>query len=170
MMENEKKLVFDFTFKKIDWELTEENIEKYREEIDNFGVVYINGEDGGGDFIVKVLADGDIADMLYDALEELEEIREEYPEYAIYYTIKCDVYGGGKVYEYGQEMGQILSEALGDESNYYSYSANVPAVCRIKWEGVDFRPHLITTNENGYYDGDLPEVEFENILKNENEA
>ena len=34
-MENEKKLVFDFTFKKIDWELTEENIEKYREEIIN---------------------------------------------------------------------------------------------------------------------------------------
>ena len=54
------RVAFDFTLNEIEWELNEENIEEYSEEIGNYGVIVIRAFDEDGDFISRVIADFDI--------------------------------------------------------------------------------------------------------------
>ena len=80
------RVAFDFTLNEIEWELNEENIEEYYEEIDNYGVIVIRAFDEDGDFITRVIA-GDISDGLYDAMSEVEDVIDEYPDVKAIYPI-----------------------------------------------------------------------------------
>ena len=68
ILEKDSYPIFDFKFKKVDWELTEENIEEHREEIDVYGVIFVRAYTEDGDFEKRVISDCDIADGLYDAI------------------------------------------------------------------------------------------------------
>ena len=131
--------VFDFKFKKIDWALNDENIEEYRDEIDQFGVVYVRALNEDGDFETKVIANCDIADGLYDAKEAVEDFTEDgWETIEVYYTTVCEVYGEGEFYEHGDDCGYVVSALLGVDScdNDYSYQFDTAAICRATWDNA----------------------------------
>ena len=107
------RVAFDFTLEEIEWELNEENIEEYSEDINDYGVIVIRAFDEDGDFVTRIIADVDIADGLYDAMSAVEDIIDEYPEVKVYYTTRCKVYGAGKTWEHGEDIGCVLSSFLG---------------------------------------------------------
>ena len=147
--------IFDFKFKKVDWELNEENIEERREEIDFYGAIYVRGISENGDFDTRVLAGCDIADGLYDAMDVVEEfINDDWDEVEVYYTTDCDMYGLDDYDSEDQDnaLGSVLSSYLGDYSDNYSYDINIPAICRFVCE--DFSIVWITS-DCGYYDYDF---------------
>ena len=136
-------LAVDISFKKVDWELNEENIEKHRDDeegseyIDFYGVVVVRAIDDEGEFDTKVIADVDICDGLYDALEEVERYFEDgWASVEVFYSTRCEVYGGGKPHKHGQDIGYILSEYMGAEECYYSeYEGGI--LCRTEWKQED---------------------------------
>ena len=147
--------IFDLKFKKVDWELNEENIEERREEIDFYGAIYVRGISENGDFDTRVIAGCDIADGLYDAMDVVEEfIDDDWDEVEVYYTTDCDMYGLDDYDSEDQDeaLGFVLSSYLGDYSDNYSYDINIPAICRFVCE--DFSIVWITS-DCGYYDYDF---------------
>ena len=123
--------IFDFKFKKINWELNEENIEEHREEIDNFGVIFLQALSEDGDFKTKVIAGCDIADALYDAMEIADELKDDgWDEVEVYYTTVCEIYGAGKSYEHGQDFGYVISSFLRCDKNWFIYGIEGPSICR----------------------------------------
>lgn len=132
--------IFDFKFKKVDWQLNERNIEKRRDDIDIDGVIFVRAYDEAGDFKTRVITECDIADGLYVAMEEVEEFLEDgWPAVEVHYTTLCQCYGAGKSYEYGQEFGYVLSSFLGCDSNWFSYDIGTPVICRTvgdDWEDI----------------------------------
>lgn len=154
------RVAFDFTLNEIEWELNEENIEEFMREIDDYGVIVIRAFDEDGDFITRVIADVDIADGLYNAMSEVEDIIDEYPDVKVYYTSKCEVYGACKTWEHGEDIGCVLASFLGADDSF-DYSCESPAICRITWSNyVD----VWTTDENGYYESDSDEATFVNFI------
>ena len=132
-------LVLDISFKKVDWELNEENIEKHRDDeggeyIDYFGAGVVRAVDEEGDFDTKVIADVDICDGLYDAIEEIGEyLNEGWPSAEVFYTTRCEAYGDSPAYEHGEDIGYILSEYTGADVCYCrEYEGGM--LCRVIWE------------------------------------
>lgn len=154
------RVAFDFTLNEIEWELNEENIEEYSYEIDDYGVIVIRAFDEDGDFITRVIADVDICDGLYDAMSEVEDMTDEYPEVKVYYTSKCKVYGAGKTWEHGEDIGCVLASFLGADDSF-DYSCELPAICRITWPND---VNVWTTDESGYYESDSDEATFVNFI------
>lgn len=150
------RVAFDFTLEEIKWELNEENIEEYSEEIDDYGIIVIRAYDGDGDFITRVIADVDIADGLYDVMSEVEDIIDEYPDVKVYYSTKCNAYGAGKVWEHGEDIGCVLSSFLGAD-NPFDYSCELSAICRITWPDV---VDVWTTDESGCFESFSDEATF----------
>ena len=151
---NENEVLFDFEFKKIDCELTEDYIEETREEIDNFGVVVVRAFWDSGDFDTAVLADGDVSDMLYDAMDEVESFRDnDASNVEVYYSTKCEIYNAGEFYNHGGDMGYVLSAFLGAEDNCYSYNLESPAVGHILWKDENIEDKWLI-NEYGEYSED----------------
>ena len=108
-------LVLNITFKKIDWDLTPDNIERHRDDetggeyIDFYGVVVVRAIDDVGNFDTKVIADVDICDGLYCAIEEIEQyLNEGWPSVEVFYTTQCEAYGDGPTYKHGNDIGYIL--------------------------------------------------------------
>ena len=131
--------IFDFKFKKVDWELNEENIEERREEIDFYGAIYVRGISENGDFDTRVIAGCDIADGLYDAMDVVEEfINVEWDKVEVYYTTDCNMYGLDDYdsKDLDEALGYVLSSFGAAYCNIYSYDINIPAICRIVWEDV----------------------------------
>ena len=126
--------IFDFKFKEIDWELNEENIEARREEIDMYGVIFIRAYSEDGDFATKVISNCDIADGLYDAMDEVNDFDDEWDTVKVYYTTVCESYGAGETYERGDEFGYVLSSMLGCEDNWFNYDIDKPVICRIEYD------------------------------------
>lgn len=129
--------IFDFQFEKVDWELNEENIEKHREELSTFGVIYIRAfeTDEDSDFETKVFVSEDIAEDLYAAMEEVERFTNlEYETVQVFYTTKCEFYGEGKAEQHMQDIGYVISEYLGYTKHWFGYELEVPAVCRASWD------------------------------------
>lgn len=154
------RVAFDFTLQEVEWELNEDNIEQYREEIDDYGVIVVRGFDEDGDFRTEVIADVDIADGLYDAMSAVEDMIEDYPDIKVYYSTKCQVYGAGKVWEHGDDIGCVLSSFLGADS-WFNYCSESPAICRITWPNcVD----VWMTNEYGDYEDDSDESVFKSYI------
>lgn len=136
-------LAIDISFKRVDWKLNEENIEKHRDDedsseyIDFYGVVVVRAIDEDGEFDTKVIADVDICDGLYDAIEEIEQYFEDgWPSVEVFYSTQCEVYGGNKSYEHGQDIGYILSVYMGADS-YYDCEYEGGILCRVAWERED---------------------------------
>ena len=151
---NENEVLFDFEFKKIDCELTEDYIEETREEIDNFGVVVVRAFWDSGDFDTAVLADGDISDMLYDAMDEVESFRDnDASNVEVYYSTKCEIYNAGEFYNHGGDMGYVLSAFMGVEDNCYCYNLESPAVGHILWKDKNIEDEWLI-NEYGEYSAD----------------
>ncbi len=147
--------IFDFKFKKVDWELNEENIEEHRDDIDRYGVIYVRAFTEDGDFATTVIADCDIADGLYDAIDIVEEyVNEDWETVEVYYTTLCEVYGAGENYEHGNDFGYVLSSMLGCEENDYGYELETPVVCRASWD--DFVQVWIT-DDYGVYEEEIDE-------------
>ena len=161
--------VFDFHFKKIDWELNEENLEKHRdsennesEYIDFFGAVMVRATDDFGDFNTKLYADGDIVDMLYNAMEDKNEYLEEgWQTVDVYYTTVCECYGAGKSYEHGQDFGYVLSSLLGCDDNDYSFDMDCEVICRAVWEDAT---QTWITNDWGEWDDDI-NLDFDALVE-----
>jgi hypothetical protein len=135
-------LAVDISFKKVDWELNEENIEKHRDDesgeyIDYFGAVVVRAVDEEGYFDTKVIADVDICDGLYDAIEEIGEyLNEGWPSAEVFYTTRCEAYGDSPAYEHGEDIGYILSEYTGADVCYCrEYEGGM--LCRVIWERED---------------------------------
>jgi hypothetical protein len=151
---NENEVLFDFEFQKIDCELTEDYIEETREEIDYFGVVVVRAFWDSGDFDTAVLADGDISDMLYDAMDEVESFRDnDACDVEVYYSTKCEIYNAGEFYNHGGDMGYVLSAFLGAEHNRYWYNLESPAVGHILWKDTNIEDEWLI-NEYGEYSAD----------------
>lgn len=145
--------VFDFKFKKVDWELNEDNIEEHYDEIDFYGAIYIRALSENGDFETRVLSDCYIADSLYIAQEEVEDLEnDDWDTVEVFYTTKCECYDAGHSYERGQEFGYVLSSMLGVDCNQYDYNLNVPVICRAA--GDDWEQIWIT-HSNGEYNEDI---------------
>ena len=133
-------LVLNITFKKIDWDLTPDNIERHRDDetggeyIDFYGVVVVRAIDDVGNFDTKVIADVDICDGLYCAIEEIEQyLNEGWPSVEVFYTTQCEAYGGGPAYEHGNDIGYILSEYMGADP-YYCREYEGGILCRSTWK------------------------------------
>ena len=142
--------VFDCKFKVVDWQLDEDNIEARREDIDFFGVIVIRAVTEYGDFKTRVISGCDIADGLYDAMEEAEEFLEDgWDSVEVWYTTECCYYGAGKTYQMAQEIGCVLCSMLGCDNNWYDYPLGKPAICRAS--GQDWE-EIWMTDEFGYYD------------------
>ena len=145
---NDDRPIFNFEFKTIDWELTEANIEKHRKEIDIYGVVVVLADDEENDECVrKVIAEVDVADGLYDAIDIINELKEENPDYdiTVEYTTKCEIYGAGEPYEHGEDFGYVMSSYMGTEENPYWYNLESGALCR-------YNNTVWTTDEGGDVD------------------
>ncbi len=165
-------LVLDISFKKVDWELNEENIEKHRDDeegseyIDFYGVVVVRAIDDEGEFDTKVIADVDICDGLYDALEEVERYLEDgWASVEVFYSTRCEVYGGGKSYKHGQDIGYILSEYMGADSCYFSeYEGGI--LCRAEWKQEDGDViDFAYIDEDGCFDLlDIENASFESLI------
>lgn len=141
ILEKDSYPIFDFKFKKVDWELTEENIEEHREEIDVYGVIFVRAYTEDGDFETRVISDCDIADGLYDAIDEANDfIDDGWDAVEVCYSTICNSYGTGrKSYELGSEFGYVLSSMLGCDSNWFSYDIGKPVICRAigdDWEQI----------------------------------
>jgi hypothetical protein len=150
--------IFDFKFKKVDWELNEENIEKRREEIDFYGAIYVRVIWENGDFDTRVIAGCDIADGLYDAMDVMKEfINDDWDEVEVYYTTDCDMYGLDDYDSKDQDevLGYLLSSFLGAYYNNYNYDINIPAICRIVWEDDSIDSCIWQTTDWGDYDTDI---------------
>ena len=95
--------------------MNEENIEKYRDDkggeyIDYFGAVVVRAVDEKGDFDTKIIANVDICDGLYDAIEEIEQyLNEGWPSVEVFYSTRCEAFGNGPAYEHGEDIGYIFS-------------------------------------------------------------
>ena len=155
--------VFDFKFKKIDWELNEENIETHRETIDSFGVIYVRAQTEDGDFKTKVISNCDIADGLYDAIDKIENLKneEDWDEIDIYYTTVCEAYGSDKTYNHGDDFGYVLASFLGDDDSYYDYSIDGPVICRAI---MDNAPEIWLTNDWGDHDTPI-EINVDTLIE-----
>lgn len=65
----------------LDWELNEKNIEAHREEIDYYGDVAVYAFDSDGDILEEIyIGRSDVADVLYDALREIQCINAKYED------------------------------------------------------------------------------------------
>ena len=150
--------IFDFKFKKVDWELNEENIEKRREEIDFYGAIYVIGISEDGDFNTRVIVSRNIADGLYAAMVRVKDfIYDGWDEVEVYYTTDCNMYG---LDDYDSDiqndtLGYVLSSALGDYYGNYLYNINIPVICRIVWEDDSIDSIICQITDSGYYDTDI---------------
>ena len=162
--------VFDFALKKIDWELTEDNIEKYREEIDNYGVVVVRALNEDEDFETKVICNGDVADLLYDAMESVEDFEnDDWPEVNVYYSTLCEVYGTKeKVWECGEYIFRVLGSYLGDDGYDWGAETGYELLCRVKWLDDDI-VNVWKTDKRGDYKDDVDEDMVEEMLEKHSE-
>ena len=148
--------IFDFKFKTVDWELTEENIEEHREEIDIDGVIYVRAYTEDDDFKTSVIANCDIADGLYDAMDLANEFWDDgWDSVEVCYSTVCRGYGTGRYnYELGSEFGRVLSSMLGCDSNWFDYNLDRPVICRVAGEDWE---QIWITDEWGNYCEDVDE-------------
>ena len=162
--------VFDFALKKIDWELTEDNIEKYREEIDNYGVVVVRALNEDEDFETKVICNGDVADLLYDGMECVEDFEnDDWPEVNVYYSTLCEVYGTKeKVWECGEYIFRVLGSYLGDDGYDWGAETGYELLCRVKWLDDDI-VDVWKTDKRGDYKDDVDEDMVEEMLAKHSE-
>lgn len=162
--------VFDFALKRIDWELTEDNIEKYREEIDNYGVVVVRALNEDEDFETKVICNGDVADLLYDAMECVEDFEnDDWPEVNVYYSTLCEVYGTKeKVWECGEYIFRVLGSYLGDDGYGWWAKTGYELLCRVKWLDDDI-VDVWKTDKRGDYKDDVDEDMVEEMLAKHSE-
>ncbi len=162
--------VFDFALKKIDWELTEDNIEKYREEIDNYGVVVVRALNEDEDFETKVICNGDVADLLYDAMESVEDFEnDDWPEVNVYYSTLCEVYGTKeKVWKCGEYIFRVLGSYLGDDGYDWGAETGYELLCRVKWLDDDI-VDVWKTDKRGDYKDDVDEDMVEEMLEKHSE-
>ena len=162
--------VFDFALKKIDWELTEDNIEKYREEIDNYGVVVVRALNEDGDFETRLTCNGDVADLLYDGMECVEDFEnDDWPEVNVYYSTLCEVYGTKeKVWECGGYIFRVLGSYLGDDGYDWGAETGYELLCRVKWLDDDI-VDVWKTDKRGNYKDDVDEDMVEEMLEKHSE-
>lgn len=162
--------VFDFALKKIDWELTEDNIEKYREEIDNYGVVVVRALNEDGDFETRLTCNGDVADLLYDGMECVEDFEnDDWPEVNVYYSTLCKVYGTKeKVWECGEYIFRVLGSYLGDDGYDWGAETGYELLCRVKWLDDDI-VDVWKTDKRGNYKDDVDEDMVEEMLEKHSE-
>lgn len=162
--------VFDFALKKIDWELTEDNIEKYREEIDNYGVVVVRALNEDEDFETKVICNGDVADLLYDAMESVEDFEnDDWPEVNVYYSTLCEVYGTKeKVWKCGEYIFRVLGSYLGADGYDWGAETGYELLCRVKWLDDDI-VNVWKTDKRGDYKDDVDEDMVEEMLAKHSE-
>lgn len=164
--DNLKKIpLFDITFDKVEWDITEENIEKHREEIDTFGAVVVYATNEDEDFRSCVVADGDVADMLYDSIPFIQKYKSDKIE--VFVSSDFKVYGTPKkYYELGQELGQALNEFTGAYEFTYDWNLNTDVIVRVKMGG---HTDIFSIHQNGYY-GDywIPEKLFNELIKQRN--
>ena len=162
--------VFDFALKKIDWELTEDNIEKYREEIDDYGVVVVRALNEDEDFETKVICNGDVADLLYNAMECVEDFEnDDWPEVNVYYSTLCEVYGTKeKVWKCGEYIFRVLGSYLGDDGYDWGAETGYELLCRVKWLDDDI-VNVWKTDKRGDYKDDVDEDMVEEMLAKHSE-
>lgn len=162
MRNNEVVIKFDCIV--VDWELTNENIEARREELNRFGIVVVHArhEDITR---VEVVANCDIPEALHEATAIIEEYRNENPNYEIIveYTKSCEIYGTGcnDPAQHWETLGSILAAFLGLEGahNPYEYDLWTGTLCR-------YNDNVWTTDAGGYVDEKecMTVEEFEKIL------
>lgn len=154
--------LFDIAFDKVEWDITEENIEKHREDIDTFGAVAVYAMYDNGDFECCVIADGDVADMLYDAIPFIKRHKSEKVD--VFISSEFKVYGTSKEYfELGQELGQALNAYTGADEFCYIWNLNTDIIVRVKMSG---HTDIFAINKKGYYDDCcLSEKQFKELIR-----
>lgn len=131
----------------IDFELTDENIENYRDTYDETSVITLQAED-----YCEVWIGGDLCDMLYEVKDVIED--NEFEDYNIYYCDRWET----KNYE-GDDIDLLgaaaESYANSDERNAEEFDAAV--VC--------FENDVCFVMEDNHYDEEISFDEFNQLWK-----
>lgn len=157
--------LFDFKFKKINWALNKKNIEKHYEELNYYGAILVFAY-FGEDREETVIAGCDISDGLYDALDVVNDYKDEDSEYTeVYYTTVCEVYGARNRdvnYRYSSQFAKditlLLESFYGCVKTDSFASISAPVICRYKHDDYEI---VWITDPNGFYYDEIDGQNFD---------
>ncbi len=160
--------LFNIELKKIDFELTDDEIEKHRDEVDVPGVVVftavmVDDPDYEEQVIIGV---GDAADLLYDAKEMDERYKGwNYRPGEVFYAKTFDVLNSDtKFFDRFDDLGAIMAGFIGDMGASYTYSGKKPALVRVEWKERDL-DLLYIINKDGTESDDNAPIDIETFAQ-----
>jgi len=130
----------------IDFELTDENIENYRETFDDESVVIVHADDNAYSFI-----GGDLCDVLYEVRDDILE-EEEYDDYSITYYINVETknFDGDKLNFLG-----AAAEAYGSVDNKIADDEEKSVIC--------FEGDICFVMEDNCFDEEISQSDFNKL-------
>ena len=130
----------------IDFELTDENIENYRETFDDESVVIVHADDNAYSFI-----GGDLCDVLYEVRDDILE-EEEYDDYSITYYINVET----KNFD-GDELNFLgaAAEAYGSVDNKIADDEEKSIIC--------FDSDICFIMEDNCFDEEISQSDFDKL-------
>lgn len=130
----------------IDFELTDKNIENYRETFDDESVVIVHADDNAYSFI-----GGDLCDVLYEVRDEILE-EEEYDDYSITYYINVET----KNFD-GDELNFLgaAAEAYGSVDNKIADDEEKSVIC--------FEDDICFVMEDNCFDEEISQSDFDKL-------
>lgn len=130
----------------IDFELTDENIENYRETFDDESVVIVHADDNAYSFI-----GGDLCDVLYEVRDDILD-EEEYDDYSITYYINVET----KNFD-GDELNFLgaAAEAYGSVDNKIADDEEKSVIC--------FEGDICFVMEDNCFDEEISQSDFNKL-------
>ena len=130
----------------IDFELTDENIENYRETFDDESVVIVHVDDTAYSII-----GGDLCDVLYEVRDDILA-EEEYDDYSITYYVDVETknFDGDKL-----NLLAAAAEAYGSVDNRIADDEEKSVVC--------FDGDVCFVMENNCYDEEISQADFDKL-------
>ena len=130
----------------IDFELTDDNIEKYRNTFDEETVVILHIDDEAISYI-----GGDLCDVLYDVSDELND-REDYDDFRVYY------YKDVETKNYDGDVLTLLGAAAESYASVDERNINFEekaAIC--------FKDEICFKMEDNCFDEEISQKEFDEL-------
>lgn len=154
--EYENSTLFEFDFKKFELELTKENIKKCSKEIGKkIGVVYARPVEDEDDIPpIYIIPTENKLEGLEELIEFVNDNKDEWGDFDIYYSTKCNNDGRKCVADDLYNIGAVLSSFFGGETDYNDFDLSDPAICYLRWlnkENEVKYTECWITDEEGYY-------------------
>lgn len=129
----------------IDFELTEENIENYRETFDDESVVIIHADDNTYSII-----GGDLCDVLYQAKEILEDDEPDESSIVYYTNVETKNFDGDEL-----NLLAAAAEAYGSVDDRQADEEGKSIIC--------FENDICFIMEDNYFDDEITQKEFDTL-------